>query len=453
MLNATGATLSRWTMSYFAAAVAFLFVAELLMTVGFGWPSAALQAPDTLVLVHSVTIGWLSLLLFGALFQFVPVLVVAPIYSNRLPLPALLLIVAGLLALLASFLQLGGHLPLIAHCFVAAATLLGAGFAIALWTLARTLAASWPLNLPARFVTVGLLCVLATITFGIIFTLGFGGFLEAPMLRELQARGLPLHIIAGLGGWLTFTAIGVSHRLLAMFMLSPELDGKPTHWTFYLGTLALAIAIVAGTAAIATGGRLDLVLLVAGLAGLGCLALYARDVRQLFRKRVRRTIELNSRMAGVALGHLGAAVLLTVVCAAFGLFDRLGGALVFLILFGWLSGLGLAKLYKIVAFVTWLECYGPVLGKTATPRVQDLVVEPRAVKWFWIYFGAVDLATLALLADVTIVFRIAAAAILIGTAGIAVELVRTRRLVNVKEPLRLPAGTRQPRLLFSLVAS
>jgi hypothetical protein len=54
-----------------------------------------------------------------------------------------------------------------------------------------------------------------------------------------------------------------------------------------------------------------------------------------------------------------------------------------------LSGLILAKLYKIIAFLTWLETYGPVMGRTATPRVQDLVAEPRASRWFVIYFAAV----------------------------------------------------------------
>ena len=143
----------------------------------------------------------------------------------------------------------------------------------------------------------------------------------------------------------------------------------------------------------------------------------------------------------------------TIALAALGLFGRYGGALVFLVCFGWLSGLGLAKLYKIVAFVTWLECYGPVLGKTPTPRVQDLVLESRAIKWFWLYFIAVDVATLCLLLEAPLVFRAAAAAMLLASAGIALELVRTRRLVNVKAALRLPAGTRQPRLLFTFVAS
>ncbi|WP_210399102.1 hypothetical protein [Steroidobacter denitrificans] len=448
-----GTTLSRWTLSYFATAFVFLLLAEALMTFGVGYPAHPLRAPQTLFLVHCITLGWLSLLMCGALFQFVPVLVAKPIYSNSLPLLALVLILAGLLALLAGFLQLAGVLPFIRHCFLAAAVLLGSGFLLVLWILGCTLARARPLNLPACFVVVGLCSVAATVTFGSIFMLGFGGYANMPLLAELHARGVPLHVIAGLGGWLTFTAMGVSHRLLAMFMLSPELDGAPTRWTLYLGALSMVILIGAGIVATITGISLTPVLAVAGLAALFSLVLYAHDVLRLYRKRVRPVIELNSRMAGVALGHLAVAALLILICAASGVILQYSGALVFLVCFGWLSGLGLAKLYKITAFMTWLECYGPVLGKTPTPRVQDLVVEPRAGKWFWAYFGAVDIAVLCLFIGTPLIFRAAAAVMLIACVGIAVELVRIRRLVDVEAARRLPAGTRQPRLLFTLVAS
>ena len=64
---------------------------------------------------------------------------------------------------------------------------------------------------------------------------------------------------------------------------------------------------------------------------------------------------------------------------------------------GWLSGLGLAKLYKIVPFMACLECYGPVLGKKATPRVQDIVVEKGVENWFLLYFESVWSGAVALL--------------------------------------------------------
>src|SRR6185312_2252840 len=162
-----GVALSRWTMSYFAAALAALIGAESLMASGYGYPAAPVGAPETLVLVHIVAIGWLSLLMCGALFQFVPVLIARPLYSNMLPLPTLGLLLAGLLALLLGFLQTAGTIPPHTGYFAGAAILLAAGFGLALWNLGRTLWAARPLPLPARFVVVGLCCLGVTVFLGI----------------------------------------------------------------------------------------------------------------------------------------------------------------------------------------------------------------------------------------------------------------------------------------------
>lgn len=445
-----GATLCRWTMSYFAAALTALVAAESLMAIGYGFPQSGLRAPDTLVLVHLLTIGWLSLAMCGALFQFVPVLTSRPLYSDRLPMPALIFLLTGLAALLLGFLRLGERISAELPFLVTGAFLLGTGFGLMLLNLGLTLWKARPLPLPARFVAVGLVGLMATAALGIIFTLVLGGSTASDHWLTVSGAGLPIHVIAGFGGWLTLTAAGVSYRLLAMFMLAPELDRTCGRAALWLGTLALSVTVAGGLTAICVGGSLGTVLTAATLPALAALALYGRDILHLYRTRKRRTLELNTRMAGFAFAGLTAAVMLSVALAIFGSFSDHVDAVVFLVAFGWLTSLVLAKLYKIVAFLTWLECYSPVLGKTPTPRVQDLVAEHRANKWFWLHFGAVWFGTAALLADAPAGFRLAALLMTAATCGIVIQIVKTRRLSNIGAAFRLPAGAAMPPLLFSM---
>jgi len=449
----TGVSLSRWTMSYFAVALAALVLGEALMLAGYGFPAAPVRAPQTLVLVHLIAIGWLSLLLCGALFQFVPVLVARNLHSDTLPLPALVLLVAGLGLLLCGFLQLAGTIAPTPSLLPYAATALAAGFAIVLYNLGRTLWAARPLPLPARFVAVGLAGLAATVTLGAIFSFAFAALLPSEALAAIAASGLPLHIIAGLGGWLTFVAMGVGYRLLAMFMLAPELDGLRPRTALWLGAGALAVAIVGGLALALLDISVFPALLASAVLGTVSLALYGADIVYLYRARKRRIIELNSQMAALALLSLATAAVLDAVLLALGLFFDQIGTLVFLLAFGWLGGLGLAKLYKIVAFLTWLECYGPVLGKQPTPRVQDLVVEARARKWFLLYYAAVWSGSVALAIAQPLLFRLAAGAMLVATIAIAAQLVRTRLLSDVAAGNRLPKGAHRPHLLISLAAT
>jgi hypothetical protein len=268
-------------------------------------------------------------------------------------------------------------------------------------------------------------------------------------LVALTGAGRQVHAAAGLVGWLTFKAMGVSFRLLAMFMLAPELERPTTKAALSLGAIALAIALAGGVTTVVTSGNAGLALLAAFAIGVPALALYGVDILHLYRARKRRNIELNSRMTAFAFASLGASVVLVAALLAFGQLGEHIGAVVFLAAFGWLSGIGLSQVYKIVAFLTWLECYGPVLGKAPTPRVQDLVVEPRAVKWFRLYFLAVWAGEIVLLAGAPLLFQAAAAAMLVATIGIIAEILRTRRLHNIAAASRLPEGVRLPRLLTS----
>ena len=430
-----GASLSRWTLAYFAAALVFLVAAQGLMVAGFGYPTTALEAPETLIVVHLVAIGWLSLLMCGALLQFVPVLVARPLLGDKLPLLALVLIVGGLLALVAGFAGLGGEIDIPAQILPLGGSLLVAGFGCVLVVLGRTLWSGRPLPLPARFVVVGLCALAGTALLGDTFAMTLSGLLGGEAALSLLLHGVPVHAILGLGGWMSFTAMGVSYRLLSMFMLAPETERRSTFIVLAAGTLALMLAAAAIAFAMAASGGTGALLFGAAAAGLCAIAIYGFAMLALYRQRRRRKIELNARAAIGALVCLGGAGILVAALILWPSQELMAG-LAYLVAFGWLGGLGLAKLYKIIAFMTWLECFAPVLGKQPTPRVQDLVNEASAAPWFWAYYAAVAFGTAMLTLGLGMAFRVCVAVQLAATLGLIRQFCRSRLLANVPAALR-----------------
>lgn len=440
------ASLSRWTMSYFAAALAFLLAAEALSVAGIGYPAAGLAEPATLVLVHLVAIGWLSLAMAGALLQFVPVLVSRPLAFPRLALPALFALAIGLILLCSGFATLASWIEAPLDLLPLGAAFLLAGFSLLGLMLVATLLSARPIALFARFVLTGLACLAATALSGTAFTTllsGRGDWLGTVILLP---DGLPYHALLGLGGWLGLIAIGVSYRLFVMFMMAPEPSARRVRPVLLLASLGLGFAF-AGLVAPFAGTETGAIWIAAALAMLILASLfYGRDIITLYRGRRRKALEINmlaSIPAFAALG-LGLALLPVAVIAHAG--DGLIAALVLLIAFGWLGGLTLAQLVKIVSFVTWLETYAPRLGRGPAPRVGDLVAMPRTGWWFLLYYGGVVLGTAALALATPTGFRLAMALCLIGTVGLITELVGIRRLSQIKAADRPPAHER-PRLL------
>jgi hypothetical protein len=260
-----------------------------------------------------------------------------------------------------------------------------------------------------------------------------------------------LHAALGLGGWLSITAVGVSYRLFAMFLLAPEVERRTSHAVWWVVALAAGLIAACILLVLFAVSGLSVLFSAALLLTLVAVLLYGGDIRSIYRTRKRKQAELNIRASFPAFVAFAISLALINVPAV-----RAGenpGAVVYLFVFGWLSGLGLAQLYKIVAFLTWLEAYGPVLGRAPVPRVQDLVEETRARILFWIYYGAVAAATAALLSGMPDLFRGAVCLQLAATLALMREFIRARRLSNVTATLRSPTGMVQPHLFLPLSVS
>lgn len=442
------ASLSRWTMSYFAAALAFLIAAEMLAFSGAGYPTASLAEPATLVIVHVVAIGWLSLAMAGALLQFVPVLVSRPLAFPQLALPALVALVAGLLLLCAGFAVLAGWIEAPLELLPLAAASLLMGFSLIVVMLAATLLSSPSVGMFAGFVLIGLACLAATALSGSAFATILSGRGDWLGSVALLPDGLPFHALLGFGGWLGLVAFGVSYRLFVMFMMAPEPPARRIRPVVLLAGIGLGLA-GAGLVAPIFGRESGTGIAVAALGMLALAsAVYGRDILTLYRVRRRKALEINMLASIPAFIALGIGIALLPIAVATGAGEATIAALTFLLAFGWLGGLTLAQLVKIVSFMTWLETYAPRLGRGPAPRVGDLLAMPRTGWWFALYFGATALATIALAAGAASGFRWAMLPCLLGTLGVAAELVRVRRLSEIKATDRPPAHER-PWLLLA----
>ncbi|WP_273729280.1 hypothetical protein [Brucella gallinifaecis] len=444
-----GNALSRWTLSYFAASLFFLIMGTALMAGGFGYPFHDLRAPETLIVVHIIAIGWLSLLMCGALLQFVPVLVAKPLQWSTIGLPALIILLMGLCGLIVGFGGMSGIADLPLWLLPLAAMFLMFGFALIIGMLSKTLWGARPLTLPARFVSVGLVCLSFVTVLGSLFTLLLSGMLKQDFLLEIASSGLPAHAILGLGGWITFTAMGVSYRLLTMFMLAPETKKRTTHLVWMTGSIALALVAFAAFFVNSGYVRFDIAMAIGLVLGVTSIGLYGRDIHSIYSQRKRKSIELNSAASIPAYAAMLISLPVGIALVWIGRTDGLIAALVYLFTFGWLTGLSLAQLYKIVPFLTWLECYGPLMGKVLTPRVQDIVMEDRAKRWFCVYHAGVIIAVVALIAQHTTLFRLGSALNLIAILALSSHFVRARRLTDVPEAMKLPNVVALPNLIYA----
>src|SRR5690606_13035233 len=194
-----GATLSRWTLSYFTASLAFLIFGLGLMAGGFGFPAHGIRAAETLIVVHAISIGWLALLMSGALMQFVPVLVNRPLWGSGASLPPLLLLVMGLCGLLTGFAGMAGLAESPAWLLPVSGILLTCGFSIIFAILGMTLWLARPIAMPARFVAAGICCLLTTALLGSVFTFALSGLAEQAILLDIAGAALPVHAALGLG--------------------------------------------------------------------------------------------------------------------------------------------------------------------------------------------------------------------------------------------------------------
>ena len=342
---------------HFAAAMLYLVAGA----VGLVWiaPELAIGAypsPRVAGITHLFTLGWLTTTIFGALYQLLPVALGAPLRSVRVAHASFWSFApgAGLFAA-----GVATSAPALHHAGIALVTV---GIVLAVGNLALSLPRA-----PARdetwwAVAAALAFLASTLVLGVVLLHN----LHTGFLAEARLRMLAVHLHVALVGWALMMMVGVSHRLLPMFLLS---HGGDTRWTRRsLGLLAGGVALLPVGLTLrqpaATWAAAALL-----LAGVGC---FVRQALAFYHARVRRQIDVGMRYAGIALGFLVVSALLGVAVLAAGVaHPRLATAYVVVGLLGGIILYVVGFFYKIVPLLAWTVRYRDRMGTGTAPTVAQ----------------------------------------------------------------------------------
>ena len=394
---------------------------------------AALQSrwtPAALALTHLFALGVLSMVMCGALFQMLPVLV-----GVRVSRPRLwggichVLLAVGTASLAAGFVT-GASAG-----FRLAALLLASGLGLFLIVIGAGLLRAPRLHDSVRGMRWACVGLAVTLVLGTALTLGHG-WDSMPILRVPLTD---LHLSWGLLGWVATLVAVVSWQVIPMFQMTPEYPPALRSW---LPAAMFVLLAWFGVSAMLAwpGSSLPVVGLAAALTAFALLTL------RLLTQRRRTVGDVNLSFWRLGMAALIAAAVLG-TAGRFGLpaaGSRLALAPAVLFLAGFALSVINGMLYKIVPFLIWLHLQQRIgenpaaRGNIAPPNMRAVIREPRARAQWWLHSTALALLVAGL--AVPVLLRPAALIWLASFAMLGYNLIAAALLYR-RECRRITACT------------
>ncbi|KAA5539967.1 cbb3-type cytochrome c oxidase subunit I [Adhaeribacter rhizoryzae] len=326
--------------------------------------------PKLLTLTHVAVLGWATMIIFGSLYQLLPVILQVPLFSAKLALFTFGFLAVGTLMLAYAFWTFSVGLPLyMASCFLVISFLL---FNLNLFLTTRQ-TKNWTIE--ADFIFTSGIWLLTTGVIGLLMAFNF----SYPFLKESHLHYLKLHAHVGMAGWFLLLIIGVGSKLLPMFLLTHKLPTKLLSGSYYLINLGLLLFSVDHLFLHTPYQTIYALAVGAGMLLFGCF------VVQAYRHRVRKKVDAGMQQSLVAVALMVLPIVLVVAVseqAPMPEKTRLQWYLAYgiSIFLGFISALILGQTYKTLPFIVWMHRYQHLVGKQAVPQPKDLYRESW-VRW------------------------------------------------------------------------
>lgn len=362
---------------YFITAIASFVILNFLLIISYPIIGGHHFQPRILAITHVATLGWISMIIFGALFQLVPVVLEVKLFSEKLAEIQFWFYLLGVIGLVYGFwfFKTGKH-------FIGSAILLNIAMFIFAFNIVATLKKVKKWNLTGLYLAAAIFHLVVTAIAGLLLAIN----LAHPYIKLDHLQYLNLHAHIAFIGWVSMVVMGVTYKLIPMFTLSHGFsltNGKWAFWLINIGLLGISTVMHYKNTTI-------FFYIFSGMITVGII-FFLLQVHIIFKKRIRKKFDTGIQFSFTAYLMLG-------ITTALGTFMAFGNAssiinltLVYgyLIVFGYLSMLIVGQMYKIVPFLVWYHKYSSKVGLEKVPMLKEMFNEKYAEYGFYIMITAV----------------------------------------------------------------
>ena len=346
---------------FYAYAAMSFQVAAVLVMFNAGAFTQHYFNPHTLAIVHTMALGWGTMVILGASHQLFPVLIEGKLHSNALAYLSFLFAAIGIPLLVFSFYEF--NMGLMAR---AGATLVNFSVASYLANLWLSMSNGKKQNVHAVFAFTSVLWLFFTTGLGLLLVWNF----TSQTLPNDSLHYLSLHAHVGIIGWFLLMVMGVGSRLIPMFLISKYENKKRLWWAYTLVNAGLISFLFIFTLSPRAGFYFAPVLLVC----LGVI-LFGNHVYRSYKERIRKKVDGQVGVSMLSVAFIGIPlVILTIFIALVGPANGKQWALLygFTIFFGWITAIIFGMTFKTLPFIVWNKVYHNVAGLGKTPNPKDL---------------------------------------------------------------------------------
>lgn len=221
---------------YGMAAISFI-VLTMLILLSYNDFTGHYFHPHLLAIIHTAALGWGTMVIFGSSYQMLPVICEHDLYAPWIALTSFFLLTSGIILLASSFwyFQTGTGM-IMGGILIVAATV--CYFINVLYTAGNCRR----YNISKLFIISSAGWLMFTTTVGLLLAIN----LWHPFVSANHLRYLKLHAHAGLAGWFLQLVIGISAKLIPMFLLGKSQKEKYLKYAFIFINTGLILFLLDG---------------------------------------------------------------------------------------------------------------------------------------------------------------------------------------------------------------